>query len=291
MNASELLLMRMSEYVPNPSLSENHLTGTALDLQLSSEGGLPKGDKILLYGGPGAGKSSVVLDALANMQNLNPDLKVLYVCIEMTPRQLRHLAKHYPKINDIPILFISNSSAGTQRTEEVMEQVLKKGWDVVAFDSFAPLAARIRRQGKITLEEANYRLLSMMDRQCEGENERGVATSVIAIQQCTKAGKARGSNTLVHAFGATVELKVVDENNPFSERYISSPKNRFGANLRLYYDLSEGGDVWYDEAALLEEIDNAHKKVTHRKSHADMSAALERILSESLLTGYENNQR
>lgn len=276
------LLMRMREYVPDPSLSKNHLTGTALDLQLSSEGGLPKGDKIMLYGGPGAGKSSVVLDALANMQNLNPDLKVLYVCIEMTPRQLRHLANHYPKVKEVPILFISNSSTGSQRTEETMEHILNKGWDVVAFDSIAPLAARIRRQGKITLEEANYRLLSMMDRQCEGENERGVATSVIAIQQCTKAGKARGSNTLVHAFGATVELKVVDENNPFSERYITCPKNRFGANLRLYYDLSEGGDVWYDEAALLEEIDNAHKKMTHRKSHADMSAALERIFCESL---------
>ena len=235
----------------------------------------------MLYGGPGAGKSSVVLDGLANIQRLNPDRKVLYICIEMTPGQLRPLALHYPKINDVPILFLSNSSICSQRTEDTMEHVLRKGWDVVAFDSIAPLANRIRRQSKITLEEANERLLTMMDRQCEGENERGVATSVIAIQQCTKDGKARGSNTLSHAFASTVKLTVVDEDNPFSERYITCPKNRYGANLRLYYDLSEGGDVWYNETAFLEELDNTNRMKTKRKSHVDISTTLESIFKES----------
>lgn len=275
------ILIRMRDYILDEALQQNHLTGTPLDLQLSSEGGLPKGDKIMLYGGPGAGKSSLVLDALANIQKLNPDRKVLYVCIEMTPRQLRPLALHYPKINDVPVLFLSNSSTCSQRTEDTMEFTLRKGWDVVAFDSIAPLANKIRRQSKITLEEANERLLAIMDRQCEGENDRGVATSVIAIQQCTKEGKARGSNTLVHAFASTVKLTVVDEDNPFSERYITCPKNRYGANLRLYYDLSEGGDVWYNEEAFLEELDNASRTRTNRKSQADISATLESIFRES----------
>ncbi len=278
---SYLFLLR--NYVLPEALKNNLFSGTALDFLLSSEGGMPKGEKFIVYGGPGTGKSTIMMDLLANMLHVNPDLKVLYISSEMTARQLMPFAKRFPKFYDIPVLFVGNSTGGAVGTLKTMEDTLAKGWDVIVFDSFETITRAIRFEEHIAKTAAQHRLLSIMDKQCEGMNEREIHSTVFAIQQATKAGSILGANTIAHAFSATVKLELENPDSPFSERFITCPKNRYGANLQLFYDLSDGEDVWYDVRRYQEDIESIRWRQSMIKSKKELDTTINVLFSKSLL--------
>ena len=67
----------------SPDLFKNYLTGTVLDRLLCSYSGLPKGVNYMIIGDPGVGKTTIILDMMANIQQLYPGLKILLVSAEM----------------------------------------------------------------------------------------------------------------------------------------------------------------------------------------------------------------
>ena len=75
--------VRMCDLRFDSALFENYLTGTVLDQLLCSYSGLPKGVNYMVIGDPGVGKTTIILDMLANIQLQQPQLRILFISAEM----------------------------------------------------------------------------------------------------------------------------------------------------------------------------------------------------------------
>ena len=94
----------------------------------------------------------------------------------------------------------------------------------------------------------------MIKQQNKAANDRSVNTTFLTIQQVTKAGHFIGSNRLKHSITAMLELRLENPKNIYSDRYAVFSKHRRGdVGVRLYYDLSVTGDVYYNEEKYLQD--------------------------------------
>ena len=232
------------------SLFRNYLTGTVLDELLCSYKGLPKGVNYMVIGDPGVGKTTIILDMLADIRLNNPGVRVLFVSAEMNEIDLAVYVNRFPKFQDIDILFIeSEFDEGCQtHNYHTLTGVLDQGWDIVAIDSFYELQGIVKEEEGITQKKAESMLLSLIKQQNKAQNLRSVNTTFLTIQQVTKSGAFIGSNRLKHAITAMLELRLDNPKNVYSDRYAVFSKHRRGdVGVRLYYDLSTTGDVFYNE--------------------------------------------
>ena len=232
------------------SLFRNYLTGTVLDELLCSYKGLPKGVNYMVIGDPGVGKTTIILDMLADIRLKNPGVRVLFVSAEMNEIDLAVYVKRFPKFQDIDILFVeSEFDEGCQtHNYHMLTRVLDQGWDIVAIDSFYELQGIVKEEENITQKKAESMLLSLIKQQNKAQNSRSVNTTFLTIQQVTKNGAFIGSNRLKHAITAMLELRLENPKNVYSDRYAVFSKHRRGdVGVRLYYDLSTTGDVFYNE--------------------------------------------
>ena len=90
------------------SLFRNYLTGTVLDELLCSYKGLPRGVNYMVIGDPDVGKTTIILDMLADIRLKNPGVRVLFVSAEMNEIDLAVYVKRFPKFQDIDILFVES---------------------------------------------------------------------------------------------------------------------------------------------------------------------------------------
>ena len=240
-------VVRMCDIKFDASLFKNFLSGSALDWVLSSSYGLPCGVNYMVIGDPGVGKTTIILDLLANLQKENPELKILFVSAEMNEIDLAIYVSRYPEFQHINILFVeSDCSINTHNWDKVYS-VLSEGWDIVAIDSFYELQSIIKEEENIKMKEAESRILSIIKRQNKAENSRSVHTTFLTIQQVTKSGAFVGSNRLKHMITAMMELRLENAKNIYSDRYVVFSKHRRGdVGVRLYYNLEQGGNVFYD---------------------------------------------
>ena len=243
-------IVRMRDIRFEPELFRNFLSGTVLDELLCSYKGLPKGVNYMVIGDPGVGKTTIILDLLSNIRQQHPGARVLFISAEMNEIDLAIYVQRFPKFQDLPILFIE---AGFDDEEPVhnfekVKDVLRQGWDIVAIDSFYELQGIIKEEEGITLKKAESKLLSLIKKQNKAANDAGVNTTFLTIQQVTKAGHFIGSNRLKHAITAMMELRLENPKNIYSDRYVVFSKHRRGdVGVKLYYDLSVTGDVYYDD--------------------------------------------
>lgn len=251
----------------DPSLFINFLTDTELDSVLSSQRGLPRGVNYMIIGDPGVGKTTIILDMLANLQKTNPKLKILFISAEMNEIDLAIYVKRYPKFQYLNILFVESDCSIDTHNWETVSSVLTQGWDIVAIDSFYELQSVIKEEENIKLKEAESRILTIIKRQNKGENSRNVNTTFITIQQVTKSGAFVGSNRLKHMITAMMELRLENKKNIYSDRFIVFSKHRRGdVGVRLYYNLETGGNVFYDSVRFENDkrIKQMQKDVTDR---------------------------
>lgn len=243
-------IVRMRDVRFDPDLFRNYMTGTVLDELLCSYKGLPKGVNYMVIGDPGVGKTTIILDILSDISRVHPDVKVLFISAEMNEIDLAIYVQRFPKFQDLDILFVEpNFEEGCQSHNlEVISNVLKQGWDIVAIDSFYELQGIIKEEEQITLKKAESVLLSLIKQQNKADNDAAVNTTFLTIQQVTKTGAFLGSNRLKHSITAMMELRLDNPKNIYSDRYAVFTKHRRGdVGVRLYYDLSATGDVFYDE--------------------------------------------
>ena len=240
--------MKMRDVVFDKALFENFCSGTILDTLLCSYMGLPKGVNYMIIGDPGVGKTTIILDLLANISLRNPDSRILFISAEMNEIDLAVYVQRYPKFSDLDMLFVeANFDNGVHHLKDI-EEILQQGWDIVAIDSFYELQGIIKEEENITLRLAEAKLLSLIKHHNKADNNAGVHTTFLTIQQVTKNGVFVGSNRLKHMITAMMELRLDNPKNIYSDRFVVFTKHRRGdVGVKLYYSLSSTGDVTFDE--------------------------------------------
>ena len=98
--------MMMDDFKFNPELFIPMKTGKKVDELLSSEGGMMKGTNVAFVGDPGVGKTTVLLDMLADLKSNGH--KVLFISGEMTQIDMVGMVKRFPKFGQLPILFMGD---------------------------------------------------------------------------------------------------------------------------------------------------------------------------------------
>ena len=242
-------IVRMRDIVFNPILFENYKTGTVLDELLCTYKGLPKGVNYMIIGDPGVGKTTIILDMLSDIKAQQPESKVLFISAEMNEIDLAIYVQRFPKFQDLNILFVEPNfeEDADSHTLRTITDILHQGWDVVAIDSFHELQGIVKEEENVTRDKAETLLLSLIKQQNKADNDTGTNTTFLTIQQVTKKGAFIGSNRLKHAITAMLELRLENPKNVYSERYAVFTKHRRGdVGVRLYYDLSTTGDVYYN---------------------------------------------
>lgn len=247
-------IVKMRDVKLKASLFANYTTGTALDELLCSYRGLPKGVNYMVVGDPGVGKTTVILDLLANVMKHASDAKVLFISAEMNEIDLAVYVQRFPKFGDIDIMFIEPDIDGKIKHMPLLQEQLNKGWDIVAIDSFNELQGIIKEEENITSHQAETMLLSLIKRHNKAMNDTNKNTTFLTIQQVTKRGNFMGTNRLKHMISAMMELRLDNPKNVFSDRYIIFSKHRRGdVGVKLYFSLSTTGDVNYNERRFNEE--------------------------------------
>ena len=222
--------MTMDSFKFNPELFVPMKTDTKIDNLLSSEGGMMKGTNVAFVGDPGVGKTTVLLDMLANLhKNGN---KVLFISGEMTQIDMVGMVKRFPKFGSLPILFMGDWIEHDPLV--ILKSILHEGWDSVLVDSFAELAVAVQDFHGGTMKSAETQLLNLFEKHNKAENASSKNTNFMIIQQVTKGGEFAGSNRFKHMITAMAHIKF----QPEGGRAIWFSKNRRGGEMnKLFFSL------------------------------------------------------
>ena len=241
-------IVKMKDVKFDKDLFINFMSGTILDRLLCSYQGLPKGVNYMVIGDPGVGKTTIILDMISNIQHRHPSIKILFISAEMNEIDLAIYVQRFPKFSELNILFVEADFNTESHCIQNIEDILQSGWDIIAIDSFYELQGIIKEEENLTLKKAESQLLSIIKKQNKAQNDRRVHTTFLTIQQVTKSGAFIGSNRLKHMITAMMELRLDNPKNIYSDRYVTFSKHRRGdVGVKLYYNLSQTGDVFYDE--------------------------------------------
>ena len=236
----EMKLVRMDDVKFNDDLFIPIKSKTIVDSLLSTEGGVFPGTNTVVIGDPGVGKSTVLLDLLA--QYNKDGKKVLFISGEMNEIDMYGYVKRYPSFGQLPIMFMNDY---TDCPKQAVEQVLDQGYDVVLIDSWAEVTALVKDQMGWARNKVESWLLDLLEKNNKANNQANKHTAFICIQQMTKQGEFAGSNRIKHMTTAMAALRF-DGRGADAERYIEFSKNRRGSvGDKIYFSLSRGGCVDY----------------------------------------------
>ena len=218
-------------------------TGTALDKFLSTDGGFMPGANVMACGAPGVGKTTVLLEMLHKVRELDPTRKVLFISAEMTQLDMARYLKRFPQWGDLPILFLSDYC--DENPQAVIEATLQQGWDLVLTDSYSEVNDTVKEACGLTRGKCEKWFLDLMTQQNKGTNSLKKYTTFVTILQLSKGGQFVGSNKLKHLTTSMMDLNWKGGENS-SERYMEFTKNRLGpVNQKLYFNMEAG--VLFDE--------------------------------------------
>ena len=241
-------IIRMCNLTFDKNLFVNFHTNTVLDNLLCSYKGLPKGVNYMIIGDPGVGKTTIILDMIANIQKNYADVRILFISAEMNEIDLAIYVERFPKFKHIDILFVESDISRQTHNWQILVDIVETGWDIIAIDSFYELQSIIKEEENIRQKEAEGMILSLIKKQNKAENRPRIHTTFLTIQQVTKTGAFVGSNRLKHMITGMMELWLENSKNIYSDRFVVFSKHRRGdVGVKLYYQLSSDGDVFYDE--------------------------------------------
>jgi len=233
-------LVEMKNVDFDSSLFIPHKTNTIVDEILSSEGGIYPGTNMIVAGDPGVGKSTILLDWLANFHKSGK--KVLFISGEMNEIDMFGYTKRYPKFGDIPILFTHKYS---DHPTYVIEHTLDDGYDIVLIDSWAEINDLVQEENGWTRRKTESWLLDLMDSHNKGFNSISKHTAFICIQQMTKGGDFSGSNRIKHMTTSMAYVKF-DGRGRDAARYLVFDKNRRGEiGKKIFFSLWKPHQVEY----------------------------------------------
>ena len=237
-------IFKGSELKFNDSVFRPMRTGTLMDEILSASKGLMPAVNMIICGGPGTGKSTVVLDMLARLGKSGK--KVLFVSGEMDEIGHFKYCKRMPHFATVPTLFLKNY---TETVRETLEYVFAQGYDVIAIDSIAEVIEMYKDTYRTTESAAELWFLNLQSQIKKGENKASKYTTFINIQQVTKAGDFAGSNRLKHMTEAMCHLERIKDSDSRKVYFSKNRDNsidfhityRIGLN-QVEYSLPEAGE-------------------------------------------------
>lgn len=281
-------IIKMRDLQFDPDLFVNYKSGTVLDELLCSYLGLPKGVNYMVIGDPGVGKTTIILDLIANVSRNTPRARILFISAEMNEIDLVIYVQRYPKFGDLNILFVVSDFEGNRHHLEEIEAVLQQGWDIVAIDSFYELQGVIKEEEGITMRLAETKLLSLIKRHNMAENDTHSNTTFLTIQQVTKSGAFVGSNRLKHMITAMMELRLENPKNIYSDRYVVFSKHRRGdVGVKLYYNLSSTGDVSFDGQRYRQELQLRNLQSNVSTQLRDFATQFDNLFNNEIFQNYE----
>jgi predicted ATP-dependent serine protease len=257
---TEIKTTVLSEIKVDPSLYKPIKTGTYIDRFWSRKGGIMPGTNVMVTGDPGIGKSSVMMDLLQGIKNIDPSKKVLYVSAEMTHIDMmdpEEFLSYYPGLlNKVEFLFAGDylEDENGPSFSTAFETILSRGYDVVVLDSLIETQSIIQEEfGLGSGKKAEKYILNLIQKHNQAQNASKKYTAFLLIQQVNKDGEFTGSKRLVHMLTAFLKLKWDVESR--AKRYMVFDKNRRGeVKMRLYFKLGKGveydGDKYEDEIKL-----------------------------------------
>ena len=232
-------LVKMSQQKFSPELFIPMKTDKPVDYLFTEDGGIPKACNFMVVGDPGIGKTTVSLDILSDLNQRG--YRCLFVSAEMNRIDLYGYVQRYPKFGDVDILFTGEYCDSNPRA--VLEKTLEVGYDVVLIDSFIELQEDFKEILKMSTSGSEKIILDIMLSHNMGNNDLGLHTTFLAIQQVTKGGVFCGSNRLKHNTTGMLEIRMDPKSNT---PYLMFEKNRRGSvNKRMFYTLVDE-NVQYD---------------------------------------------
>ena len=220
----------------NDKMLATHKTGIIIDKLISYEGGIPVGTNIMITGDPGVGKTTVALHTLAHLQKNNKKLKCLFISCEMGKIQLYKYMQRFPVFSCVKTMIASDFL--NYNMKDVVEELLKQGYDYILVDSMAELMESVKEDANMSIKEVEKWLIDLCIKNNEGDNARGVYSTFLLIQQVTKSGTFVGSNKVKHMTDAHMEMKR-ESMKDGGGTYIVFTKNRNGqADQRWNYQLN-----------------------------------------------------
>jgi DNA repair protein RadA/Sms len=236
-NSNKVKLLRGSDLQFNESLFQPLKTDTEIDVILSTEGGLMPGISMMIAGGPGSGKSTIVMDMMSKFTAQG--MKCLLIQGEMDQIGHYKYCRRIPSFNCIQTLFLKDHM---DNVKETLEYVFNLGYDVIAIDSIAEVLDMYKDQNGGTSKQAESWFLKLQDDTKKGINKKGYYTSFINIQQVTKSDDFAGSNRLKHMMEAFCK---VERSKDGLERSLFFEKNRdCDKDLKVYFSIYNEG-VYY----------------------------------------------
>ena len=227
MTKLQISTTKMKDIQFDPSLFRPMKSGRVIDAHFSSQKGLMKGTNYAIVGDPGIGKTTVMLDMLADLQRKGK--KVLFISGEMNQIDMFGYVKRYPKFGNVPILFMGDYTE--ENNLDVLQEILSEGWDVVLIDSMAEVQNAVvdTHKGWMSSKKAETELLNLFERHNLGENDSETNTAFLVIQQVTKGGEFAGSNRFKHMMTGMAHMKWTKE----GERTFFFSKNRRGGDMSV----------------------------------------------------------
>ena len=153
-------IVKMRDIKFDESLFIPMQTGKVVDNLLSGSGGLMKGCNFAFVGDPGVGKSTVLLDILADLQKNGS--KVLFVSGEMNRLDLYGYVQRFPKFKNLPILFLGEHLDSDP--VKLLESEFNKGYDVILLDSMAEICVMISDYHRCTSKQAETIVLNLLEK-------------------------------------------------------------------------------------------------------------------------------
>ena len=239
--------VKMNDLSFNDNLFNPMKTKTRVDQFFSNEGGIIPGVNYVGTGDPGVGKTTVLLDILADVKNSGK--KCLFISGEMNAIDMVGYVKRFPKFGDLDILFMGDYSE--VNPDVVLRTALKEGYDLVLIDSMAEVADMYTDYFGGTNKSNQGKLLQLFEEHNLGNNDAKLNSAFLIIQQVTKSGGFAGSNKLKHMTTGMLHMRMSDEG-----RYLHFSKNRRGGNgNKLFFSLSGRGKVEYLHEEPINQID------------------------------------
>tara|TARA_R110002050_G_scaffold258876_4_gene398215 strand:+ start:385 stop:1131 length:747 start_codon:yes stop_codon:yes gene_type:complete len=200
-------------------------SGRVIDAHFSSEGGLMKGTNYAIVGDPGIGKTTVMLDMLADLKKKGQ--KVLFISGEMNQIDMYGYVKRYPKFGQLDILFMGDYC--DDNCLGVIKNVLTEGYDTVLIDSMAEIVNGVvdTAKGYYSSKKAETDILNLFEQHNMADNDGKINTSFLVIQQVTKQGEFAGSNRFKHMMTGMAHMKFTKE----GDRLFFLSKNRRGGDM------------------------------------------------------------
>ena len=276
-------IVKMRDVRFDPGLFVNFSSGTVLDNLLCSYQGLPKGVNYMIIGDPGVGKTTIILDLIANIDRQNQGTRILFISAEMNEIDLAVYVQRYPKFGDLNIMFVESDFDSHRHHLHEIEDVLQQGWDIVAIDSFHELQGIVKEEEDITMRLAETKLLALIKSHNKAINDTQTNTTFLTIQQVTKSGAFIGSNRLKHMITAMMELRLDNPKNIYSDRYVVFSKHRRGdVGVKLYYNLSSTGDVTFDEQRYRQDLQLRNLQSNVSTQLRDFATQFERLFNNEI---------